>query len=78
MMENTQQQLQKYLIQNTLLQQNLEKGQNHNIKVTVAKDGTVTATSAKYVVTSDKKRYKHRSKKMQAGKVIASATAKRW
>ena len=30
-----------------------EKGQNHNIKVTVAKDGTVTATSAKYVVTSD-------------------------
>ena len=45
-----------------------EKGQNHNIKVTVAKDGTITATSAKYatnIVVKD-----------AAGKVIASATAK--
>ena len=52
-----------------------EKGQNHNIKVTVAKDGTVTATSAKYVVTSDKNAT-NIVVKDAAGKVIASATAK--
>ena len=48
---------------------------NHNIKVTVAKDGTVTATSAKYVVTSDKNAT-NIVVKDAAGKVIASATAK--
>ena len=52
-----------------------EKGQNHNIKVTVAKVGTVTATSAKYVVTSDKNAT-NIVVKDAAGKVIASATAK--
>ena len=52
-----------------------EKGQNHNIKVTVAKDGTVTATSAKYVVTSDKNAT-NIVVKDAAGKVVASATAK--
>ena len=52
-----------------------EKGQNHNIKVTVAKDGTVTATSAKYVVTSDKNAT-NIVVKDAAGKVIASAIAK--
>ena len=52
-----------------------EKGQAHNIKVTVAKDGTVTATSAKYVVTSDKNAT-NIVVKDAAGKVVASATAK--
>ena len=52
-----------------------EKGQNHNIKVTVAKDGTVTATSAKYVVTSDKNAT-NIVVKDAAGKVLASETAK--
>ena len=54
---------------------NGNKVKDHNIKVTVAKDGTVTATSAKYVVTSDKNAT-NIVVKDAAGKVIASATAK--
>ena len=52
-----------------------ENGKDHNIKVTVAKDGTVTATSAKYVVTSDKNATNIEVKDA-AGKVVASAVAK--
>lgn len=52
-----------------------ENGKEHNIKVTVAKDGTVTATSAKYVVTSDKNATNIEVKDA-AGKVVASAVAK--
>lgn len=52
-----------------------ENGKDHNIKVTVTKDGTVTATSAKYVVTSDKNAT-NIVVKDAAGKVVASATAK--
>lgn len=52
-----------------------ENGKEHNIKVTVAKDGTVTAASAKYVVTSDKNATNIEVKDA-AGKVVASAVAK--
>lgn len=52
-----------------------ENGKDHNIKVTVAKDGKVTATSAKYTLTTDKNATNIEVKDA-AGKVVASAVAK--
>lgn len=65
----------EYAVVASKLDKNGNKVKDHNIKVTVAKDGTVTATSAKYVVTSDKNAT-NIVVKDAAGKVIASATAK--
>lgn len=65
----------EYKVVASKLDKNGNKVKDHNIKVTVAKDGTVTATSAKYVVTSDKNATNIEVKDA-AGKVVASAVAK--